>query len=165
MTDAERANALVLNVAHRRNLPEAALGPANQVAFGTLLFKYLPDRQRLVCAILVTHDGLWDKIDAQATATYLRVNAALSDPAIGGRFDTGGGAWVFEAATGKTYLSREYPLDTPAEVIAADIDRMAQVVPAWATRWMYAVAQIALDHEPPPKRPVTIADDPYAGRL
>ena len=160
-----QANQLVQEVERLRGLPQAPLGPEDQVAFGTLMFKYLPDQNRLVAAILVTHFDLWNRFNDEFTRNYRRSIAALSDPAIGGMFDTAGGAWMFEEATGKTYLYRLYPLETPPATINRDLDRMAEVVPAWASRWTGAVADIAQGKAPPPRRPVTLADDPYAGQL
>ncbi len=165
MAPADRADRLVLQVERLRGLRPDPLGKENQVAYGTLMLRYLPDTDRLMAAIMVNDFDMWKKMGAEFAGNYRRAVAALSDPAIGGMFDTGGGAWLFEEATGKTFLYRSYPLDTPAATIDRDIDRMAEVVPAWVTRWTGAVADIAHGHAARPAHPVTLKNDPYAGRL
>lgn len=165
MSSQAHADQLVMEVERLRGLPLAALGPGDQVAFGTLMFKFLADRDQLIAAVLIAHDPTWNRIGDAFTANYRRSRAALSDPAIGGRFDTAGGAWMFEEPTGKTYLFTAFPLDTPPAAINAQIERMAAVAPAWELRWLAEVARIAHGKHPAPTRPVTLADDPYAGQL
>jgi len=165
MSSHARVNELVMAVERLRGLSPTPLGREDQVAFGTLMFKYLAPREQLIAAIMVEDFDLWNKLGPDRAAKYKRSQAALSDPAIGGRFDSGGGAWMFEEATGRTYLYRSFPPDASAAEVNAAIERMAAVVPAWTTRWSTAVAEIAHGHAPPPQRPVTLADDPYAGRL
>jgi hypothetical protein len=165
MTALEQANVLLLDVERKRGLPPTKLGIEDQIAFGTLMFKFVPERNVLVVAILISHDALWNKIDDQASTAFLRAKAALSDPAIGGLFDSGGGSWMFERSTGKTFLFREFSLDTSGSSISNAIDEMTAVVPAWQSRWRNAVARIAHGREPPPQQPVTLKNDPYAGQL
>lgn len=165
MTPLDQANATILNVQKLRGIAPTPLGADNQIAFGTLLFRYAPDTNTLTTAILVSQDSLWNQISPEFTANYRRTMAAYSDPKIGGLFDDGGGQWLFDDTTGSLYLYRSYPPATDPAAINADLDRMARVVPAWETRWGYALAQIVHGKERAPTRPVTLADDPYAGRL
>lgn len=165
MANEQLANRLVMEVSRMRNLRPAPLGPDHQVAYGTLLFKYLPESERLVCAVLVTHNGLWRSFGDKRAAAFMRTIQALSEPAIGGMFDTGGGSWTFDQETGKTYLYVSYPLNADPSEVNRGIDAIARVVPAWATRWQLAVANIAQGREPPPKQRVTLQNDPYAGKL
>ena len=159
------AEQLVMAVERLRDLPPAPLGPDDQVAFGTLMFKYVPERSQMIAAILVAHDPTWNRISDTFTANFRRARAALSDPQVGGRFDTAGGAWMFDEATGKTYLYTAFPLNTPPPAINAQIERMSSIVPAWETRWLAEVARIAHGKRSAPLRPVTLADDPYSGQL
>lgn len=165
MSSQARAEALVTEVQRLRGLPPAPLGAAGQVAHGTLLFKHLPDQGQLAVAILVAHDPTWNRISPTFAENYRRARAALSDPAIGGHFDTGGGSWLFEEATGKTFLYAAFPVDAPASAVDAQIERMARVVPAWELRWLAEVARIAHGKKPAPVRPVTLENDPYADQL
>ena len=165
MSNEQSANRLVMEVSRLRSLRPAPLGPDNQVAYGTLLFKYVPESDKLICAILVTQNGIWRSFGEQRAAAFLRTIHALSEPAIGGMFDTGGGAWSFERETGKAYLYVAFPLTADPAEVNRGIDAMARVVPAWATRWQLAVANIAHGREPPPKQRVTLQNDPYAGKL
>ena len=170
MTDVDpaqlnQAQRLVQDISRLRGLKPAPLGPDHQVAYGTLLFKFVPESGRLVCAILVSHLGIWDQINDEATAAYRRYIAGLSNPRIGGMFDTAGGSWMFEASSGKTYLYQSFALDTPPKVVNQAIDGMARVVPAWVTRWEGVVADIVHGKQPPPTHRVTLENDPYAGRL
>ncbi len=165
MTTLDQANATVEAVQKLRGLPPTPLGSENQIAFGTLMFKFIPETGALICAILVSQDGLWEQISPEFSANYLKTMTAYSDPKIGGMFDSGGGQWMFDRETGSLYLYRSYQPATPATAINADLDRMARLVPAWETRWGYAVAQIVHGKEAPPPRPVTLENDPYAGRL
>jgi hypothetical protein len=165
MSKSEMASLLAMDVARLRGLKPEPLGPENQVAYGTLLLKYVSDPDRLVCAILISHDDMWDGYGEKAANAYLRATAALSDPNIGGLFDTGGGAWMFDRLSGKTYLFRAFPLNTSPAQVNDGITQLARVAPAWVSRWQGAVARIAHGREPPPRHPVTLANDPYAGRL
>ncbi|HEX8556198.1 MAG TPA: hypothetical protein VF695_15955 [Sphingomonas sp.] len=165
MSSLAEANRLVMEVEALRGMPAAPLGADGQIAFGTMMFKYLPDRNQVIAAILVAHDPTWNRISPAFATNYRRARAALSEPAIGGRFDTGGGAWMFEEATGKTYLYAAAPADIGAAALNAQIERMARLVPAWETRWLAEVARIAHGKRPAPTRAVTLDDDPYAGQL
>lgn len=165
MTNEKEGSRLVMEVSRLRGLRPEPLGPDNQVAYGTLLFKYAREPDRLVCAILVTHNGLWQSFGETRANAFLRTVQALSDPAIGGMFDTGGGAWSFERETGKIYLYIAFPLNADPAGVNRGIDSMARVVPAWATRWQLAVANIAHGRAPPPKELVTLQNDPYSGKL
>ncbi len=161
----ESASRLVMEVSRLRGLRPAPLGPDHQVAYGTLLFKYEPESNRLICAIMVSHNGLWRSFGEEAANAVLRAMQALSDPAIGGMFDTGGGTWSFEKETGKNYLQVTFPLTADPAEVNRGIDSMARVVPAWVTRWLTAVARIAHDRAEPPKEKVTLENDPYVGEL
>ena len=160
-----RANQLVMEVQRLRGLPPAPLQAEVPVAHGTLLFRFLPNSDRLTVSILVAHDPSWNRLSEQFAANYRRARAALSDPAIGGLFDTGGGGWMFEERTGKTYLYAAFPLDAPASAVNARINSMERVAPAWEMRWLTEVARIAHGEHPPPAQPVTLEEDPYAGQL
>ncbi len=160
-----QANKLVLAVESKRGLQSTPLNAENQIAFGTLMFRFLPNRDKLVVAVLVAHDPTWNRINDQFTATYRRSRAALSDPQIGGLFDTAGSAWLFEETTGRTYLYREFPLDTLPAAINKSIGAIAEIVPAWEFRWLTAVAEISQGKRPAPSQRVTMDNDPYAGEL
>ena len=165
MSSEQIASRLVMEVSRLRGLRPAPLGPDRQVAYGTLLFKYVPEPDRLICAILVTQNGLWESLGEKMANAFLRTIQALSEPAIGGMFDTGGGTWSFERETGKVYLYVAFPLTADPAEVNRGIESVARVVPAWATRWQLAVANIAHGREPPPKQRVTLQNDPYAGKL
>lgn len=165
MSSLAKANQLVTAVERHRGLPIVPLGPDNQIAFGTLMFRFLPDQQQLIGAILVSDDPTWNKYDADFTTAYRRSRAALSDDRIGGLFDTGGGAWMFDEASGRTYLYKIFPLDASPEAVDRGIEEMARLVPAWGSRWIGIVADISQGRRPPPSRPVTLEDDPYKDEL
>lgn len=165
MSAEQSASRLVMEISRLRNLTPAPLGPDHQVAYGTLLFRYVPGPDRLVCAIMVAHNGLWQSFGEERANAYLRTIQALSDPSIGGMFDTGGGSWSFDKETGKSYLFVAFPLTADPVEVNRSIDAMARVVPAWTTRWRLAVAEIVHGGKPVPKQRVTLQNDPYAGKL
>lgn len=165
LSNEAHADQLVNQVQRLRGLPVAPLGPEGQVAHGTLMFKHVAGEDRLIAAILIAHDPSWNRLGDDFAANYRKARAALSDPAIGGRFDTGGGRWLFDEASGKTYLYADFPLSEPAAAVSAQIDRMARLAPAWEMRWLTQVARIAHGKRPVPAQPVTLEADPYAGEL
>ncbi len=165
LSNEAQADQLVNQVQRLRGLAVAPLGSEGQVAHGTLMFKHVPGEERLIAAILIAHDPSWNKLGDAFAANYRKARAALSDPAIGGRFDTGGGRWIFDEQSGKTYLYAAFPLDEPAANVSAQIDSMARIAPAWEMRWLTEVARIAHGKRPAPQRPVTLEADPYAGQL
>lgn len=165
MTEAEQADALIQKVAKEQGLKPEQLGDDNQVAYGTLQFRYVPENHMIETAILISQNGLWNKINDEATKKYLIAKQALMNPAIGGLFDSGGGSWRFEESTGSTYLYRDYALDTSAKAISQGIDAMTAVAPEWVSTWSTVVANIAHGHEPAPANPVTLKDNPYKDRL
>lgn len=160
-----QAEQLVNKIARRRHLQPASLSADHRVAYGTLSFQYVPAEERLLVSVLVSRDEQWNKLGETFTRNYRRSTAALSDPNIGGMFDTAGATWTFDEATGVTSLVRRYPLDTSADIISRDIDRLSDLVPAWVVGWLTAVADIASGQAAPPHRPVTLTDNPYAGGM
>lgn len=165
MTELEQANATILAVEKLRGLPRSPLGPGNQIAFGTLMFRFDPNEKTLMVAILISQNQLWNQINPDFAQNTLKTMAAYADPAIGGMFDSGGGKWVFERKTGSLLLYRSYPPAAPAAGINADLERMIRVAPEWGTSWGLAVAAIAHGREAPPATRVTLENNPYAGRL
>lgn len=165
MTELAQADELAKSVVRQRGLQPASLSPKGVVSYGTLQFEYDAAGRQLVVSILTAEDQLWDQLGDEFKRNYLSSKRALSDPAIGGMFDSGGGSWRFEPDTGRTYLFRTYRLNTPPSQISSDLDAMANVVPAWTTRWSGAVAEIAQGIAPPPRSRVTLANDAYADRL
>lgn len=165
LSNEAQADQLVNAVQRLRGLPIAPLGPEGQIAHGTLMFKHVAGEDRLIAAILISHDPSWNKLGDAFAANYRKARAALSDPAIGGRFDTGGGRWLFDEASGKTYLYAAFPLNESAAAVSAQIDRMARLAPAWEMRWLTEVARIAHGKRPAPTQPVTLEADPYGGEL
>lgn len=154
------ADRLAQDVARLRGIEGEPLR-GERIAYGTLQFEYLADEQALKVAILVSEDELWNQLGDEFRENYLRSTRALSDPRIGGMFDTAGGAWEFDPKTGKTFLYRLYPLTAQPAAITVDIERMSDVVPAWETRWSAVVAEISQGRLAPPTRPVTLENDPY----
>lgn len=142
-----------------------SLGPERQVSFGTLLFKLIDEDKKLRCAILTADDELWDQLGEKFTANYLKSKKALSDPNIGGLFDSAEGKWLFDPKTGQTYLYRDFPIGTPPEDVNSAINAMAEILPAWSTRWSGVVAEIAQGITSAPKAKVTLKNDPYASRF
>lgn len=165
MNETEQADVLIQNVAKMRSLKLEPLEEDRQVAYGTLYLQHIPGDHVLRVAVLVAHDPQWNTINTEFTRNYLAARAALLNPAIGGMFDSAGGAWRFDEATGKTYLYREFPLDVAPQVVDESIEGMSRVVSEWEMRWLRIVARIAHGKGPAPVRPETIEDNHYRDQL
>lgn len=161
MSEREQANQLALDVAKLRGIEGRAFSPKGTVAYGTLQFQHIDGSDSLMVLILVSEDEMWDQLGEEFRSNYLKATNALSDPRVGGMFDTAGARWRFEPAGGRTFLYKTYSLDTPPQQIALDIEALSELVPAWETRWSSVVAGIAHGRIPPPVKPVTLQDDPY----
>lgn len=165
LTDEEKAKNVITEVIKSKGLSQPNFTDKILVSYGTLQFMYATSTKQVEVAILVSHDVIWDQLGEEFEQNYLLSTQALSDPKIGGLFDTAGGLWRFEPETGKTYLYKLYSLDTSPEIIRKDIDAMMRLLPAWETRWSSVVAEIAQGRSAPPTSPVTLENDPYKDRF
>lgn len=161
MSDRDRADSLAQQLAKLQGITPAKLSPHGRIAYGTMQFEHDAVNNKLLVMILISDDQLWDKLGEPFRQNYLKSTQALDNPAIGGMFDTAGGRWRFEPASGKTFLYKVYPLDMAADKINEDVLRMLALAPAWETRWSRMVAEMSKGKRPAPREKVTLQDDPY----
>lgn len=161
MSDRDRAESLAQQLAKLQGFTPAKLNSQGRIAYGTLQFEHDAANNKLLVMILISDDQLWDKLGEPFRQNYLKSTQALDDPAIGGMFDTAGGRWRFEPASGKTFLYKAYPLDIAADKINEDASRMIALAPAWEARWSRIVAEVSQGKRLAPRQKVTLQDDPY----
>jgi|GEM_PF-4518295 len=136
------------------------LPPSGRVGFGPLGFTYHSDGEQIEVSALIAEFSAWTLFPDRQPNLEKTV-AALSDPAIGGMFETDGALWKFDRDTGKLYLAYLLPADSDEDELAAAADRLERLHPAWSLRWLGAVGDIVHIGEPKPVQAVTLKDDPY----
>lgn len=156
----ERAEELIGAIARREGRKFSSLPQSDMIAYGPVTFVYEPRTQSVVAAILLIEIGLWTTYPEDRPAIE-KTLAGLADPKIGGMFDTGGGEWIFDRATGQLFLGIRRPVDTPpAEMIRA-FERVQHVYPDWRLEWFSRVADMVHEGEPLPLERVTVERNPY----
>lgn len=166
MTDATtedsrgRAEQLIGKVARQQGREFAGLPAANEITFGPTAFRYEPRTATVTASVLVVALDPWVTFPEYRPAIE-RTLAGLSDPRLGGMFDTGGGEWMFDRTTGRLSLGVRRPVDVDPTEFKRAFERVQAVQPDWRMSWFAAVADMVHDGAAPPRNRVTVDENPY----
>jgi hypothetical protein len=146
----ERVEWLINRYCGWDRFPPKPLGSDDDVSFGLYGFHYDAARVVLIGRVFVEYAWPSDA-DAATIANGWRVFRALDDPAIGGKFDHGGGTFVLDESLRTICLARELPTGAAAEhALRVAMDHLRDVAAAWQLHWLFRVARIVHGWEPRP---------------
>ncbi len=160
MSPREQAEAAIGAVVEARGASFDGLPNSNMVAFGPLGYSYDPAVNQIVVSVLVTEFFAWTTY-ANRRPKIEATLAALDDPAIGGLFDTAGGAWNFDRKTGKLRLQNTHEVSASSSELLASTEALQSVYPEWSLSWLGEIGKIVHNGAPLPRQKVTVANNPY----
>lgn len=104
-----------------------------------------------------------DDVDPSLVTRFARIERALHDPEIGGRFEAGGDI-IWDQEREAFYLVTEISTaDTTRDAVYARVARFLGLGVMWREVWFVRVCEIVYGTRQPPAEPVTLPGDLLGG--
>lgn len=150
-TGKPRAEALVRAYSDYAGAPGRVLDDRGEVSYGDTGLSYSAPDEAIIGRAYVTAARTKDA-PGERLESYRRMIATLNNPAIGGKYDQGGGYFLLDETKGAYYLVRRFPVaQTTPESLIEGMDRMHKVAARWTTTWFFEVAMMMHGNRPPPR--------------
>lgn len=154
----EEAQKLMASYARKQGIYDAEFDASGDVAFGEFGFRYDKEKDALVGRVFIAKAWLQGDPPRYQDA-YRTVARALNDPAVGGRFDQGGGYFRLDEDKRIYFLEKDFPLGrTTVQDVEQGMERLLSLGVTWTMRWFGRVADVAHGRAFPPAKPVTQED-------
>ena len=129
-------------------------------SFGDFGFRYLPQQDAIQVRIFIVRT--LDKDYPERMPQIMQVRNALTDPKIGGHYETDGAVFFHDQDQERLYLIKSFAVSTTTSAqFNQNVDRLRTIGARWFYSWFGHVAVQAFGKESVPAGQVSLASDPY----